>query len=149
MSSMISTVNVQLPERTFRRLQRAAEITHRLVEEVLASTVEAALPSFSHVPELLASDLAAMDMFNDDALWAAAESALSRAQQRRLNQLAHAGGQRSLTSAEAAELTQLIDLRDQAVLRRARALSLLAYRGYEVPVQSSAAKMIHDGAEDF
>jgi len=149
MSSMMTTVNVQLPERTFRRLQRAAEVTHRSVEDVLASTVEAALPAFSHVPEPLATDLAAMVMFNDDALWAAAESALSRAQQRRLNQLTHAGGQRSLTSAEAAELAQLIDLRDQAVLRRARALSLLAYRGYEVLAQSSTAKTIHDDAEDF
>ena len=126
MSSMMTTVNVQLSEQTFRRLQRAAEVTHRSVEDVLASTVEVALPSFANVPEPLASDLAAMDMFSDDALWAAAESALSRAQQRRLNQLAHAGGLRALTPAESAELAQLIDLRDQAVLRRARALSLFS-----------------------
>jgi hypothetical protein len=149
MSSMMTTVNIQLPERTYRRLQRAAEMTHRSVEDVLASTVEAALPTFVQVPEPLASDLAAMDMFNDDALWAAAESALSRAQQRRLNQLSHAGGQRPLTSAETAELAQLIDQRDQAVLRRSRALALLAYRGYEVPAQSATTKTIHDGVEDF
>jgi len=73
-----------------------------------------------------------MAMLNDDALWAAIESALAPTQQRRLNQLSRAGGARALTAAESAELAQLVDLYDRAVLRRARALALLAFRGYDV-----------------
>jgi hypothetical protein len=51
-----------------------------------------------------------MTLFNDEALWAAAESSLSPAQQRRLNQLTHADGSRLLTAAESGELAYLLDL---------------------------------------
>ena len=56
------------------------------------------------------------------------ESSLSSAQRRRLDQLSHAAGERSLTTAESAEMARLVDLYDQVVLRRARALALLAQR---------------------
>jgi len=68
-------------------MKRAAELTHRSVEDVLASTVNAALPPDPALPAEVVDDLAALVLFSDDALWAAAESALSPAQQRRLEQL--------------------------------------------------------------
>lgn len=42
---------------------------------------------------------------------------------------------RKLSTAESAELRQLLDLYDRSVLRRAKALSILAHRGYELPDQ--------------
>jgi hypothetical protein len=149
MSSWTPTVSVQLPEAIYRRLKRVAESTHRPVEDVLADTVEVALPQFADLPEDLAAELVAMDRFSDDALQAAAESSLSRAQQRRLNQLTHAGGSRALTPAETAELTGLIEAHDQAVLRRARALALLAYRGYPVARRTDLPRLLHDDRQDF
>lgn len=131
-----ASVSVQLPESLFRRLQYIAEITHRQVEDVLTTTVNVALPPDPNLPSDLADELAAMTMLNDDALWAATELSLSPAQQRRMNQLAHAGGIRPLTAAESAELARLQDLYDRSVLRRARALSILAHRGYEIPDRS-------------
>lgn len=135
-----STVSVQIPERIFQRLQRIAEATYRPVEEVLATTVSVALPQSPSLPPDLADDLAAMTMFSDEALWAATESILAPAQRRRLNQLSHAGGHRPLSVAESAELAYLVDLYDRAVLRRARALSILAHRGYAVTDQDNALK---------
>ena len=41
---------VQLPESLFQRLKRAAELTHRSVEELAATTLEAALPLAPDVP---------------------------------------------------------------------------------------------------
>jgi hypothetical protein len=79
-----------------------------------------ALPQAPDVPADLADELAAMTLFSDDALWAASESSLSPAQQRRLSQLTHAGGSRALTAAESKELAHLLDLYDRSVLRRAR-----------------------------
>jgi hypothetical protein len=125
-------VSVQIPQMLFRRLQRVAEITHRPVEDVLATTVNVALPQAPELPPDVAADLAAMTMFSDEALWAATESSLSPAQRRRLNQLSHAGGSRTLTAAESAELRSLVDLYDRAVARRARALAILAHRGYAI-----------------
>ena len=130
-----STVSVQIPERIFHRLQRIAEATYRPIEDVLATTVSVALPQSPNLPPELADDLTAMTMFSDEALWAAAESSLSPSQRRRLNQLSHAGGQRPLSAAESVELTYLVDLYDRAVLRRARALTILAHRGFAVADQ--------------
>jgi hypothetical protein len=57
---------------------------------VLATTIDVALPPDPNLPADLADELAAMSLFSDDALWAATESSLSPAQQRRLRQLNHA-----------------------------------------------------------
>lgn len=126
------TVNVRLPEALFQRLQQIAAVTHRSVEDVLTTTVNAALPAAPDIPTELANDLAAMILFSDASLKAAALSSLSAAQQKRLTQLTHAGGSRALTQAENQELQSLLDLHDQAVLRRAKALAVLAQRGYDL-----------------
>jgi hypothetical protein len=126
-------VNVQIPEPIYRRLRRAAELTYRSVEDVLTTTVDAALSLSPDLPEDLANDLAAMMMFSDAALWAASESSLSAAEQRRLRQLTHVGGRRAQSVAEKAEMQRLLDKYDYSVLRRAKALSILAQRGYELP----------------
>src|SRR5919202_1317083 len=126
------TISVELPEPIFRRLRHIADLTHRSVEDVLATTVDAALPPTSGVPADVADDLAALAIFSDTALWTAAETGLSPEQQRRLTQLSQDGEARVLTDAEAAELTHLIDEYDRAVLRRAKALAILAQRGYDV-----------------
>jgi hypothetical protein len=141
-----STVSVQVPEPIYRRLQRISQATYRPIEDVLATTVSVALPASLDLAPELADDLAAMSMFSDEALWAATESSLSPSQRRRLNQLSHAGGLRSLSAAESAELTHLVDLYDRAVLRRARALAILAHRGFAVANQESP--LISHGSED-
>ncbi len=114
-------VKVGLPVSLFDRLKRAAELTHRSVEDVLASTVNAALPPDPALPAEVVDDLAALVLFSDDALWAAAESALSPAQQRRLEQLSTVADSRSLTGAESSELSHLLEQYDRSVLRRAKA----------------------------
>ncbi len=129
-------VSVQVPEPIYRRLRRVAELTYRSVEDVLTTTVDAALPAAPDLPSDLADDLAAMVMFSDDVLWTATESSLSAAEQRRLRQLTHAGGRRSLSVAESAEMQRLLDMYDRSVLRRAKALAILAQRGYELPDRS-------------
>jgi hypothetical protein len=133
----MGTVSVQVPEPIFRRLERIAAVTHRSVADVLTTSVNLALPRMSDLPEDLADDLAAMSMLSDEALWAATESAFSPAQHRRLEQLSHAGGSRPLSSIEAVELKQLLDLLDQSILRRAQACAILAYRGYDLPDQAN------------
>ncbi|MEW5987250.1 MAG: hypothetical protein AB1791_11490 [Chloroflexota bacterium] len=131
----VQSLTVEVPEPLVRRLRRIAEITHRSVEDVLTTTVNAALPPAHDLPADLADEVAALTFFNDEALWAAAESSLTPAQQRRLNQLSHAGGSRPLTRVELAEMAYLIELYDRSVVMRARALAVLAQRGYRIPDQ--------------
>ncbi len=73
MTYQAETVTVKLPIPIYRRLKRVAEITYRSVEDVLASTVDAALPLDPNLPSDVADDVAAMALMNDDALMAASE----------------------------------------------------------------------------
>lgn len=125
-------VEVRVSETVYRRLQRAAELTYRSVDEILTSTIEASLPSPPDLPDEIAETLAAMHTLSDDALWSATKPSLSLADQTRLRQLNHLAGQRPLTSAEKAEQESLITAYHHAVLRRAQALAILAQRGHPI-----------------
>ena len=129
------TVSVQVPEPIFRKLKRAADVTCRPVEEVLAATLNAALLEPSGLPPDLADELASMYLFSDDALWAATEPSLSPTEQRRLGQLNRIAGERPLTKAENAEQEQLLAAYHRSVLRRAQALAILAQRGHPIPTE--------------
>lgn len=121
---------VHLPVPLFRRLERAAALTHRSVDEVLATTVAAAFVAPDELPEVLAGELAGMHLLSDDALRAAALPSMSAADQARLGQLNDLSGVRNLTAAEHAEQSALLDQYRVAALRRAQALTILAQRGH-------------------
>ena len=101
MTQMEQTITVKLPQPLVRRLQRAAELTFRSVDDVLASTVGAALSAPPDLPDDLADELAAMHLLNDEALQAAAQPSLSAAEQQQLRQLNQTAAERSLIPAEA------------------------------------------------
>jgi hypothetical protein len=132
----IQTVSVKLPRPVFQKLERAAMLTHRSVEDVLVATLNAALAEPPDLPTDLANELAAMHLFSDEALWAATHPSLSPAEQSRLNQLNHKAGERSLTPSEKAEQEHLLSAYHRSVLRRAKALAILAQRGHSLPVET-------------
>ena len=142
---MATTIPVQIPEALFRKLKRAADLTHRSVEDIAVTSLEAALPSASNLPHDIANELAAMHLFSDEALWAAAASSFSPAEEHRLNQLNTAAGERDLTPAEDAEQQSLIAAYRRAVLRRAKALAVLAQRGHRIPLTAEAEVAAHGG----
>ena len=119
------TITVRLPSPVIDKLRRAAELTYRSVDEVLASTIDATLIAPPGLPDDLAGELAAMRLLSDQALQAAAYSSLSQARQQRLRQLNHTAGERVLTAAETAEQIALLDAYQRSVVRRAQALSLI------------------------
>lgn len=127
------TVPVYLPEATFRRLQRTAALTHRSVEEILSSALNETLSVPPDVPEELQDELRAMAHFKDSKLLTVARSAWAVARQERLRELNQAAGAGRLNVVEQQEQARLLDLYQHAVLRRARALALLAFRGYTLP----------------
>lgn len=129
-------IAIDLPESTYRKLKRAAEKTYRSVDEVLHSAIESSLPAPPDAPPELARELAAMHLFSDDALWAAAKPSLSLAGQTRLMQLNQLAGQRKLTTAETAEHQDLLAAYYHSLLRRAQALAILAQRGHPVELDA-------------
>ena len=132
------TVSVSLPRSVFLKLERAAQLTHRSVEQVLTATVNTVLVELPGLPTDLANELAAMHLFSDEALWAALHPSLSPAEQFRLNQLNHKAGECPLTGAEEAEQEHLLTAYQGSVLRRAKALAILAQRGHSLPVETES-----------
>jgi len=133
--SSTATVAIAVPEPIFRKVKRAAEMTYRPVEEIVAAALDAALPEPAGLPPQLANELASMHIWNDEALWAATAPSFSVAEKCRLGQLNHLAGQRALTKAEQAEQAQLLAAYHRSVLRRAQALSILHQRGHPLPTE--------------
>ncbi len=142
------TLTVTLPEPLIHRLQRAAALTYRTVDDVVASVVDTTLHAPSDLPSDLADEIAAMTLFTDDALWSASESTLSPAQQRRMRQLTQSSREREQTLAESTELDYLLEEYDKSVLRRAYALALLSQRGHQLPNQNQLDTNTEDNRED-
>ena len=128
-----STIPIQVPEPLYRRLERAAALTHRSVAEVLASTIAVALPPMSDLPEALADELAGMIWLSDEALRAATQPTFTREQRKRLNELNNLEDERQLTEAEQSERAALLAEYERSVLRRAQAFAVLAQRGHSTP----------------
>jgi hypothetical protein len=103
------------------------------VDDLVASAVAAAYVAPPGLPPDLAHEVEAMRFLSDRALQSAARPSLLPAQRKRLEQLNHLGGERPLTPKEAAEQMALLEAYDRSVLRRARALALLAERGHPLP----------------
>ena len=132
------TVTVRLPKSVFIKLKQAADLTYRSVEDVLVSAINATLVETPGIPSSLANELAGMPLFSDQALWAAAKPSLSAADQERLSQLNHRAGEAALTRAERAEHERLLGAYQRSVLRRAKALAILAQRGHRVTTEADA-----------
>ncbi len=138
------TLTVRLPASVAAKLQRAAALTYRSVDDIVATTVDAALAELPSAPADLAPEFAAMHLLSDQALQATAWPSISPAELHRLRQLNQAAGERSLTQAEAAEQEALLTTYHISVLRRAQALAILAQRGHEIPYRTS----LEAGADD-
>ncbi len=140
---MATTIAVHIPESLFQKLKRAAELTHRSVEEVTMTSLEAALPVMPNLPPDVGNELAAMHLLSDDALWAATLPSFSPTEEARLNQLNTMAGERDVTPAEEAEQHTLITAYHRSVLRRAKALAILAQRGHRLPVMETPEMWDH------
>lgn len=125
-------VTLTLPEPVFEQIRRAAEKTHRPLNEVLVEAVVAAAPVMDAPPGPLRSALAQMAYMNDAALWQAARSTVTPAQRTRLADLHDKQQRQGLTKTEQTEEQTLLALYRETLLVRAQAAVLLKQRGYDI-----------------
>lgn len=127
-------VNIALPEEIYQRLQEAATLTQRPLEDVIFQTIRGNLPPVLADLALEHRGLVAdLQRLGDDALWAVGKDALPTLQWRRHQHLLHKGEQGALTPDEEAELAGLREAADRFVTRRSYALALLKWRGHTIP----------------
>ena len=134
MSSVSTTITLQIPDALYQRLVNTAQATERSLEAVMLHALQiGSPPNWSDVPEEFQADLAALDKLEDETLWPIAQSQKNAEEMERHYWLLAQNQERSLTDAEQIELNQLKTIADRFMLRKAHAAALLKWRGYAVP----------------
>jgi hypothetical protein len=130
------TVTLQLPEELHHRFAAAAAATGRSLEEILLHAIRiGSPPAWDDAPPEHQAELAAMDRFDDDALWKLARGRRSGAEMARHDELLEESAAGALGDARRSELEMLRREADRFTLVKAHAAVLLRWRGHDVPAR--------------
>jgi hypothetical protein len=129
----VQTVTLSIPEPIYQRARQAAEVLQRQIEDVIVDTLATTLPVLDDAPEEMGSELAAMAHLSDEALQGLANNVMAEERQELLDHLLDEQGRGVLDEAGQRELAALMAEYGRAMLRRAKAVSLLIARGRPVP----------------
>lgn len=127
-------MTLALPRSLVERITRAAEANRISVADVIATTVDHALPLVPDLPPALLRELLAMLDYSDDALHAALRPTIRPAEDRRLRELTSMAKARPLSTDETLEQARLLEVSEWSMIRRAQALAILRRRGYDLPL---------------
>lgn len=127
-------LTISLPETVYRRLQRAAEMAGKSVDEIAVRTIQDSLPPLlDAIPVRYQDELRVMEKLTDDELWQVARSVVDTKTQRRHSLLLQKNTLGSLTDQEHETLVELRVAADRLMVRKAYAYLLLKWRGYRIP----------------
>ena len=124
----MTTITLELPDKTIAQAREAAQALHKPVEALLSDMLAAVMPDMQATPSEMQAELTAMTWLDNQALWAIAQSLLSEQQQNRLETLTQLQAQRALLAEETVELEKLRREYGRITLRKARAYTLLSLR---------------------
>jgi predicted transcriptional regulator len=124
---MSTSVTVTLPDDVLARAETLARRVGRPVEAVLADTIELSLRPLG------ANGEPPVGEWSDEQVLAAADAGLPSAADERLTRLLESQQAGRLTSPEQAELTALMQLYQDGLLRKARAVREAVRRGLREP----------------
>jgi hypothetical protein len=85
------------------------------------------------LPPEVEAELRALELLNDDVLWAVARSRMNLSKQRRWQRLLEKRNLRGLTGPEEHELERLMADGDRLMICKAQAYLLLKNRGHRIP----------------
>lgn len=122
----MSTITLNLPDKTIQQAQQAATALKRPLEELLTDILTAVLPTNTDIPAHLQLELTNMTWLDTSSLWEIARSTMTPSDQADLQTLSQ---QSNPTPAQVAQLNQLRQEYGRVTLRKARAYALLSLRG--------------------
>ncbi len=123
-------VTVNLPEETYRRAKRLAQLTRREVADVLADTL------FLSLPSLTEGKAPAMQDMTDAQVIALTELQLSANEDERLGELLDKQQAGELTDDERPDLNRLMQVYQEGLLLKSEALAEAVSRGLIPPLSS-------------
>jgi len=136
----VETVTLELEEPIYQAARRVAEATGQPLETVLRMSIAHALPPLDDVPPESATDLAALALLDDGALWRAARSEFTAARQAELRDLLERQSSGELDDPGEARLHEFLGDYGRLTVRKAHAYLLLARRGYRTPAQEDPGR---------
>lgn len=132
----MSTITIELPDTLYQNVERVAKTTGQSLEAILCRSVVQSLPPLDDLPPEEVEELAALSLLDDSVLWQTANSSLSDQEQAEMADLTSIQAEHPLSRAEGKRLKELLDTYGRVTVRKAHAYTLLARRGFLVPVQT-------------
>ncbi len=134
MTTRTETLTIHIPVKEAQRLRRAAEITQRPVDEIVADTLREHLPPLvDDVPPALRDELLALETLTNEELQAQVRATYPSDRLARYDELLSKNAEGALTQAERQELAALRAEGDRLMFRKAYAAQLLKWRRQPVP----------------
>lgn len=127
---MAMQVTVKIREETYRYAEWLARTTGRSVSDILATLLDNSIP----VPERSTQILKQIEELTDSQVLELADFQMSPGEDRRLSDLLRAQQERTLSDNEQAELDRLMQVYQQGLLSKARALREAVHRGLHAPL---------------
>jgi hypothetical protein len=127
---MNAQITLTLPEDVLRRAEWLAQRTGRTLADILTETIELSLNPLG-TPTMDRP----ITTWSDEEVLAAADREMAAADDQRLSELLYRQQAEQLTGAERAELSGLMALYQEGLLRKAQALREAVQRGLRGPLQ--------------
>lgn len=126
-------LTIDIPEQTFQRLARLAELTNQPLEELVIQSIAGNLPpTVETAPAEIQAELLTMQTLNVEALRQIAQSQVPPIQQERQIALLEQNQDSLLTQSEQQELRELTLAADRLMLKKAYACAILRWRGQPI-----------------
>lgn len=130
----LHTITLQLPESIYFRLRQADQATKQSLNDILLRAVKiGSPPDWEDLPAEYQADLKALDRLDDNSLWRIARSRQTNASFKQYDDLLDANRKGSISDEERIKLSELRNVADRFMLRKAHAAALLRWRGHQIP----------------
>lgn len=130
----LRTISLKLPENLYIRLQQAAQVTKRSLDEIILHAIRiGSPPDWKDIPSEFQVDVAALDRLDDTALWRVARQKHTHEETSEYQQLLDKNAEGTISDAESERLKSLRTESDRFMLLKAHAAALLRWRGYRIP----------------
>jgi predicted DNA-binding protein len=127
---MSTQVTITLPDEVYRRVERLAQLTSRDIADVLSDAIKLSIPELGLQTELIES----VSRLSDDRVIALTQLQLEPEQDERLSDLLDRQQEGIITEAEQIELSSLMQVYQEGLLRKATALKEAVQRGIMEPL---------------
>ena len=125
-------VTLTIPQHLYDRARRLAEENDLPIEQVILNQLETTLIELPSLPPDEQAELDALEHLSDDALWTIAREQMPEDHQSRMQTLMESNNLGTISDVDRKELSSLVEQGQRLMLRKAKAMALLAERGYSI-----------------